>query len=546
MLGVAAFGLGCGGDTPEDGNGIAPPEPPAISVRQIPPSAYFKLVGDLLEPLEVEPELSTFPEHTDVHGFDNNEAVSAANAPTTDALFVTARAIALEARLHFSEMTACADGDSDCAAEWLEGVLLRSHWRSPGTAADILADFARDADDMETGRALEAALHRVLMSPDLLYVPRSAEPNSVTERLPARALARKLADFLWMGVPDAELVQAAMNGDLDTAAGVEGQVDRMLADPRAERAVLNFYGQLLEWDRVGRAEPDIDVVFPGVLAEAAASLIHLRLQPSMVREAELFVGHHIFAGDARLATLLTSNHSFPSVELVEEVYGQPLEQGEVVESGVAASGRPLEYREAWFDPAERSGLLTLVAFLHGASLPQNGSPVQRGVLILERLLCSTPPPPPPDVPSLPDPDRADPITNRDRYAAYTDRAGCRGCHRPIDGIGFAFENYDLMGRYRLEDNGVPVDSSGELLGTDVDQALSDAIELTTILAESRVVADCHVLNWFRYAMGRTETSHDSETIEWLRDGFSATDGDVLELIRTIALSDEFAQVTVTP
>ena len=537
---VLMLSAGCGDDPkPLDSDALGVP------VRLLSTSAYLGGVNDLFAPLDFSSAVVPFPERTDIHGFDNNTAVAVANAQTVDAFLIAATTIALDVRVGLATVSACGADDVACVRDWLESVADRVYWSSEDAADGLLEGFDADPND-DVGAAVERVLRRMLMSPDFLYIPASVEPLEGSDQLGGMALARKLSDFLWLGLPDAELVAAARGGSLDTPEGRREQVERMLAEPRAERAVVNFYRQLLEWDRVGRAEPDIELAFPDIEREAATSMTHLTLQPAMVREAELFVVNHLFDGDGRLETLLTSNTSYPSRALMEFVYDGRGEIGAIVDTDLTVDGRPQEHVEVVFDPALRRGLLTLGVFLHGTALPQNGSPVLRGVLVRERLLCAPPPPPPPDVPGLPEPSDGNPTTNRERYAEHTNRDACRGCHEPIDGIGFAFEAYDLMGRHREFDNGVEVDETGVLLGTDIDQPVQGAIELTALLAQSVTVADCHVRNWFRYAMARSESGGDDAVLERLSEEFEASGGEILELVRQIALSDEFAATMVQP
>ena len=135
------------------------------------------------------------------------------------------------------------------------------------------------------------------------------------------------------------------------------------------------------------------------------------------------------------------------------------------------------------------GFLTLMGGLHARSNPKFPSPVLRGLFVKERLLCQHVSQPSGDIPPIEDIENTEPQTNRERYEAHSSIAGCASCHESIDGIGFTFENYDSLGVYRDSDNGFPVDASGELIGTDVDGPLQNAIALSQKLSQSRTVYD---------------------------------------------------------
>ncbi|MEM6292533.1 MAG: DUF1588 domain-containing protein [Myxococcota bacterium] len=180
----------------------------------------------------------------------------------------------------------------------------------------------------------------------------------------------------------------------------------------------------------------------------------------------------------------------------------------------------------------------MAGFLTAKAGPQQPAPVRRGVTILERLMC-TELHPPGDVPPLENVDSREPRTNRERYAIHSEAAACAGCHASIDGIGFTFEHYDSMGRWRDTDNDYPVDATGRLLGTDNDGEVNDAVGLMQRMGDSRTVHDCYTKQWFRYAFGRSETAEDEPLLATLQEGFWNSDGNILELIVNLAGSYSF-------
>jgi hypothetical protein len=168
-------------------------------------------------------------------------------------------------------------------------------------------------------------------------------------------------------------------------------------------------------------------------------------------------------------------------------------------------------------------------------------PVQRGVFVRQRLLCLDVPPPPPNFnPIPPDPDPK--LTTRERFAVHTQSSGCFACHKLIDGTGFGFEAYDHLGRYRTQENGLPIDTSGEMIGTTdpaVDGPYNGVLELSNRLAVSPRVERCLATNWYRYAMGRVENEADGCSLREVQQKFTASGGQFKELLVAVTLTDAF-------
>jgi hypothetical protein len=181
------------------------------------------------------------------------------------------------------------------------------------------------------------------------------------------------------------------------------------------------------------------------------------------------------------------------------------------------------------------GLMALLAY------PDQSSPVARGVFVRERLLCQHLPPPPNDVmiePPDPDPD----ATTRERFAEHTSNPACAGCHMLIDPLGFGFEHYDAIGRWRTEENGLPVDASGTLANIgDTEQVgpYDGAVELADKLLASTDFQACVAHQWTTFALGREPNEADECAMEGIRQSLTDTGGDIRELLVAIATSDAF-------
>ncbi len=366
--------------------------------------------------------------------------------------------------------------------------------------------------------AFQLLLQTILQSPSFLYrleldASRSAEDAG---RVPVSSIemATRLSYFLWGSTPDAELLQAGIDGDLDDEDAVAAQAERLLADPRAMDAIKSFHRQWLDFDRVLQTNKS-PTRFPQY---------NEFLRQAMRDEADRFI-ELVFEQDAKLRTLLTSRQT-RLIPALGPIYGVDVaEDNQLVEL-----------------PAERAGILTQAQFLSARGHAVEGSPVLRGVFVLERLVCEAPPPPDGSIdttPPQPEEDGNEARTNRSRYAQHESEPLCAGCHVPIDGIGFGLEGFDSMGQFRVVDNGLPVDDSGSLEGTRIGGTFQGAAGLGARLAASPVVAACVAEHWFQFATGRRDESGDAKDLEAVTAAFTDADGDVRALLKAIVLSDAF-------
>ena len=366
--------------------------------------------------------------------------------------------------------------------------------------------------------AFQLVLQTILQSPSFLYRLELDASGAADElgRVPVSSveMATRLSYFLWGTTPDAELLQAGIDGDLGDEDGVAAQASRLLADGRAMDAIQSFHRQWLDFDRVLQTNKS-PTRFP---------TYNEFLRSAMRDEADQFI-ELVFEQDAKLRTLLTSRQT-RLIPALGPVYGVDVtEDDQLVEL-----------------PPERSGILTQAQFLAARGHAVEGSPVLRGVFVLERLVCEAPPAPGGDIdttPPQPEEDGNEARTNRARYAQHSAQPLCAGCHRSIDGVGFGLENFDSMGQYRELDNGLPVDASGSLDSTRVGGTFTGAAELGQALADSPVVSACVAKHWFRFANGRRDDPADKADLDVVNAAFTDADGDVRELLKAIVLSDAF-------
>lgn len=409
-------------------------------------------------------------------------------------------------------------GEDACADSFIRDFGRRA-FRRP-LAADEHARFrqifgaGRDAVDFRTG--IELVIQAALQSPKFLY---HVEANvadvapGVVERLDAFSLANRLAYFFWNTMPDESLLEAAESGALETEEGLEAQVRRLLDDPRAEGGMRNFFRQWLELDRLDGIEKNPEL-HPDFDAETARTLR---------RSLEAFLDSVLDEGGS-LDDLLLASHAFVSSEIAP-LFGLDVEGQELVRVDL--------------DPSQRAGILSHPALLALHAKPNQSDPIHRGTFVREHLFCQHLPPPPADLVVVA-PDPAPGLSTRERFAEHSSNVACKGCHELVDPIGFGFEHYDELGRWRDEDDGRAVDASGEIVSTrDANGPFYGVPELAERLADSRDVAECVVRQMFRFALQRVEANADRCTITSIDAHFASSGKSLRDLLVHIAKSDAF-------
>src|SRR4029453_18104737 len=414
---------------------------------------------------------------------------------------------------------AAASEETKCAGRILS-VLARRAYRRPVTDADIKPLMAMYQEGRANGSfeaGIERALKRLLVSPEFLFRierdPSNAAPNQVY-RISGLELASRLSFFLWSSVPDDELLDAAVKGTLQDPAGLERQVDRMLADQRSEAFVKNFAGQWLHLRNVASTGP-VAIVFPD---------FGDNLRQSFERETELFFDT-IVHEDRGALELLTANYTFLNERLARH-YGIPNIKG-------------THFRRVTFDKDNvRGGLLGQGSILTVTSQPDRTSPVVRGKWILENFLGTSPPTPPPNVPELKaniEPGAV--LSMRERMVAHRANPSCAGCHALMDPIGLSLENFDGGGRVRiLGESSEPIDASGMLPdGTKFEGAVGLK---RALLNKSDQFVTTVVEKLFTYPLGRGIQYYDQPAVRAIvrdaaRNDYRFSSGLITGVVRSV-------------
>jgi mono/diheme cytochrome c family protein len=349
---------------------------------------------------------------------------------------------------------ATPSSESACATRIIS-TLARRAYRQPASEADMnrLMEFykaGRREGSFDTG--IQLALYRIMASPKFV-VRVEPDPPSIPSgtayRIGDYELASRLSFFLWSSIPDDQLLDLAARGRLHDRAVLAKQVRRMLADPRSSALVSNFAGQWLQLRNLKNSVPDNDL-FPE---------FDDNLRQSFARETELLF-ESIMREDRSVLDLLTADYTFVNERLAKH-YNIPFIYGS-------------QFRRVPVTDEARKGILGHGSILTITSNPDRTSPVVRGKWVLATLLGAPPPAPPANVPPLKEnSERKKPLTMREAMEEHRQNAVCASCHKVMDPLGFALENFDAVGSWRATETGGPIDASGVFIdGSRVDGVVS--------------------------------------------------------------------------
>jgi hypothetical protein len=428
-----------------------------------------------------------------------------------------------------------ARDEAACANKIVENMARRA-FRRPLTAEDMGPLMAFYKAGYGTGGfdgGVRDALGAILASPHFLYRAESGVGTAATRTLNDLELASRLSFFLWSSIPDDELVKLASESRLSKPDVLAAQVSRMLADPRAESLSDDFAFQWLHLSKLDEITPDRGQ-FPhasGLLDPRALYKQELRLfVDSVLRPSANAQGAPSSVegrSEPSVYELLTANYTFLN-ERVAMLYG--------IESVKGA-----HFRRVTLDSPARYGLLGKGAILMMTAYPNRTSPVLRGAWILDRLLGTPPSDPPLEVPSLPENRRGQPArTLRARLEQHREKATCFACHGVMDPLGFALENFNAVGQYRVNDpdTQTPIEPTGQLPdGTaingpdDLRKALVDRPDHQFVQALTE--------NLMTYALGRSLDYHDMPVVRRIVRDASKDDYRFKSIVLGVVSSDAF-------
>jgi hypothetical protein len=498
--------------TPSNPDDPAQAEESASPIRRLSHVEYWNTLRDLFPSLAIT-KLELAANET-IDGFSNHWDALQPSDLLIGQYYDSATGIASAlTSADIAELSSCTD--LSCASQFVAEFGQRA-FRRPLTDEEIAsfaAVFESDgpaAEDFETGVRLTVV--SMLQSASFLYRPEFGVGEVVDARkeLDSFEAATRLSYFLWASMPDEALFEAAASGGLREPDGMQAQVQRMLSDERARDGAITFFSEWLKLAKVNTSlklpEDNWDETFRAEVHESAVR----------------FVYDNVFVNDGTLADLMTSREYVATPRVASLL-------------GVEASG------DTWtnvdVDPTQRAGILTHPAFLAAHGYGEYPSPVLRGVYVMDRILCAPPQPPPGNVNMvLPQTDEAEPRTNREAYDLATDGDACQGCHRLINPFGFAFENYDTLGRYRTTDNGLEVDASGSALQF----TFTNGVDLAQQFAESDVVRQCAVRKALNYGFGGSPLAADTAMRNDIAEAFTEKNYSLKGLFEAIASHERFS------
>ena len=506
-------------------------------IRRLTHSQYNNTVHDLLGD-QTHPA-DQFPQEDYIHGYRNQIEGQGISPLLAEVYSQAAEKLARNAfrggdhqRLIPCEPTSATD--ESCRNAFIRS-FGRKAFRRPltneeaRTYAELFRLGANSRNQVIEGARM--VVEAMLQSPSFLFY---AEPQPPPELRPYQTAAL-LSYFLWDTKPDTALLQAAEDGHLDTDDGIRTQVLRMLDDPRSRRALGQFLAQWLRFDRVETAVRDRRI-YPVFSAE---------LVDSMLEETRRLFNHLVWE-NGNFTEFFRADYGFLNTSMASLYgFGSPKE----------------EFQRTPFPPdSGRAGILGQATFLTVTSKPADTSPTERGLFVREHFLCQTVPPPPPGtditLPALSD---DSPMTNRERLRIHLSNPACAGCHRLVDNVGFGFEHYDAIGRFREHQTvtifptqdelrrkvktkpseyALPIDTAGFIHGL-AGSAFSSPAELGRYLASDPVCQKCIVKQLFRYAVGRPETDADQPSIAFAFKRFRDSRFQFRELILAIVTSESF-------
>ena len=527
VAGAAGAGAGVVTGTAGDGALATCPTTAATPtpLRRLTKFEYANTARNLLG-VDTTP-VNDLPADEVTEGFNNNAGVLTVSSLHAEKYVLVSEALAKAAVKNLSTLTGGCNtttkGEDACATEFANSFGRRA-FRRAVTDQDrqmLMAAYTAGKTGGSYAEGIEVMVRAALQSAHFLYrleTTAPANPSAPLVPISQYELATRLSFLIWGAGPDDALLDAAGRGELADKTAVATKARAMLADPKARVAITDFYNQ---W--IGTSRLDIMTKSTSLFPQYSDAV-----RDAMKAETPAFVEYVLWSGDHKLSTLLTSPTAFVSSALAP-IYGV---------STTSATPQMMSLPAA----QARAGILTQASFLAVQAHPDQTSPVLRGKFVRTKLMCQTVPPPPMDVDITPPAVTSAP-TARDRFTAHEMAGGsCMNCHQLMDPIGFAFESFDAIGKYRTTENGATINLAGNILAatdTSLNGTFTGVKELATKLAASDQVRDCVATQWFRYSTGRTEEVPDGCSLTTLQDAFGASGGDLGELVVAMTQTDAF-------
>ncbi|MEZ4452273.1 MAG: DUF1592 domain-containing protein [Nannocystaceae bacterium] len=508
----------------DDGDGLVCDESGAGArrIRRLDHQEYQRTVADLLQGPVALP-VAFAPDNV-IDGYTNNAGALVVSGLLADQYREAAEAMAEVIVADLAGYVPCdpvAEGEPECAEIFVRSFGRRVFRRplSDGEVARYVKLHAEVAGEDGFAEGIRWVSSALLQSPGFLYRTELGEATGDgTYALTPHELAAELSYLIVGTMPDAQLDAAADDATLSDPDVLAAEAQRLLEDPRAETVALRFVDEWLGLDRLPLVTRD-PMLFPAFTPE---------IREAMAGETHRFFGD-LYRGGGTLGDLLTASYSYMTPELAA-YYGQSAGGGEADAEGFQRTERA---------KGAGAGILAHGSVLATRALPTSSSPIHRGKLVRERLLCQHMPPPPPSINASPPP--VDPaLSTRERYSMHSSDDTCAGCHKLIDPIGFGFEHFDAVGRWRDMDGVHAIDDSGEILhSASSDGTFTGLPGLAAALAKSEEVEGCYVDQWARFALGSATPGELGCVEDGLKEAFTTEGGRLDALILALVQQPYF-------
>lgn len=510
----------------------AAPGPGPAPLRRLTRAEYNNTVADLLG--DTSRPAGAFPDdQREPRGFDNEAELQIVTGQLTDDFFDAAQALAASAVGNTKIIPACSGSDEQGCAETFIDTFGKRVFRRPVPGANktnLMGVYTRARAAGDTySVAMRGVLSAMLQSPYFIY---RVEFGNNGKGLTSWEMASRLSYFIWGTMPDSDLFAEAEADALRTPDQIKLQVVRMLGTGKTSgkttAVVAGFHEQLLNLQRVDALTRDAKT-YPNFDAVRA----------NMKEETMLFVDRAFWGGDGSVSGLFSATTSFMTPELAK-----------FLKFPNTSTMKP-GFQSVPLDPAQRVGLLTQASLLSIYSKGSETLPPARGKFVADRILCAQIPDPPNDAQAMA-PQRVEGSSTREWFTAIGEsKSLCGSCHRLVDGIGFAFENFDPAGRWRTIDGGKPIDSSGSVFGGFIESGanvpVTGAVELSKAVGDTPAVKKCIAQGWMRFALGRPLVAQDERSLEQLYCSFEQSNFNMRDLLAGIAMTDSFSdRAEVTP
>lgn len=513
---------GNGGNNGKDST-AGPFEPPEPVLRALLGAQYKASIRDVLG-ANAAAKASPPPDPNAINGFHSIGASQLSiDANSVEKYEASARAVAAAAAADQKSIDALAGckpnkSNSKCLDQFVEQAGYRL-FRRPINQVEK-ARYLKVAQDGSHYQKAESVLAAMLQSPYFLYqveIGGKAQKGEDKRPLTGYELATRLSFFLLGTTPSEALLAAAKDGELDTPEGIRSVANEMLEDPAARRALNEFWYEMLDLGHVtaDSKDPDVFAMWNDAMASSAR------------KETLTFLDKIIWEGSGSFKEIWTAEYTYANRD-VARLYG------------MGTKGRNNDFVKVDL-PADskRAGLLGQASFLSSVSHSTTTSPTLRGKHVMEKFLCVVIPAPPPEAVSEFNPTSGKAKTKEELLKEHVTNPSCEACHKFMDPIGLALENFDAIGRFRFEENGVELNTEHDAfsLGT-----VDGAAEIGALIAEDKRSASCFARNLFRFATGHIETEGEEGSIQEMVSSFRESKFDVPTLLVEIVASPAFRYV----